>query len=359
LKARVPFTYLQPYSASVEKTTKVPALWLSWFDIDIPTVYPAEAPVVARWTSVGFDNLGRAETKTVMCRHHDGHFYVLASQLGDVVQKADAFSDPGEKSWSKSGQFILMAQVLCAGAVKLKRSTWPEDKRVLAVTEGQFGLDKERSRVFGTQERRFARRHEDAMSDSRDADEAAARRNSHFISIDNVLWRRVSEPKIGVRPTPKLHWFSAVYVELGDGISLDLTGERPGPLEWMFCRLGDYVEAREMAHSRGIAVDERQTLQSAEVLRPELFTFNPNRNRIYRALTSLLEGYELDLGQMSSEAIHSYLDLRAAVDQLDANSEIADMKCVLGTRLRDFLALMPGDEKSVRVRLSQLLAEIA
>jgi hypothetical protein len=293
-----------------------------------------------------------------LCRHYDGEFYVLASELGDVVQKADTFFESGERGWSQKGQFILLAQVLSAGAVKLKRSSWPEDKRVRAVTEGQFDPDKEQSRVFETKTRQFARRHADAMSDTREADEAAARRNSRFISIDNVLWRRVSEPKIGARPKPQLPWFSAVYVELGDGISLDLTGERPSPLEWMFYRLGGYDEAREMARARGIVVDERQTLQSVEVLRPELFTFKPEGNRIHRALISLLEEYETDIGQMGSEVIKAYLDLRSAVDHLDANFEIADTKRVLGTRLSGFLSLVASDENSVRFRLCQVLNEI-
>jgi hypothetical protein len=334
---------MKPYLAPGKVGPTLPALWISGFDIEIPELEPTQAPVVATWTSTCADNIGRAGTKTVSCRYHEGSFYVLASILGDVVQNSDRFADPGDKQWQLSAQFVLLAQVLCAGATKIKNSSWPENKRVLAVTDEHFSTATHEDRVVDTQTRKFARRHADAMMDTMEVDRAAARRNSEFISVDNVLWRRVSEPKIGVRPTPDLPWFSAVYVELGDGISLDLTGERPGPLEWMFFPLDEIAAARARAVERGMQIDERSTLSSTNITRPDLFSFQAAENHVYRTLKYAVKELGSCVGSMSSEAAESYLNLRDEVDRLGTGSEFAEMESALETHMLPFLSLMPED----------------
>lgn len=342
MKARIPYTFMRPVHSGKDRNGELPALWISGFEVDIPEMDGRDAPVVASWTTNFVNHFQRADRKTVRCRHRDGRFYVLASENGDFETVAGRFADVAERDWRDAAHFVQMATVLCGGASPIGGLSpdQSDSKRCVAVSF-ELGSPGGEERVVEIFSRKTASRHPETMIDTQVADLAAARRQAEgLVVIDGVLWRAVCEPKISMKVVALLG-AAVLSVEFGDGVTLDLSGDRPRPRRRLFFPLDAMDAASHAVRLLDLRLREDTSLVTTAIREPGLFSFDAGKNLACRILAMGVELHGWAVGGMDVGQIEAFVALREAVGRLGSHSDDAEIGVALGTVFAGFLDLMP------------------
>lgn len=285
MHVRLPFAYLHEYFNVGGKKISTRNLY-DWIEADLREVSSREAPLAARWQEM---NGNTDRWNGVEVRFHAGNFHRPAFyedsgdwlERGDTVISVEKLVDPN----GPSETIQLMAN--CGGS----RS---------AIVNAYQG--KVNSRVPKPESVEF---------DLGDNEEEARRRAEEFVSrflvIDGRVWKRVHEPVlVNHADDPLIAWPEIHRRITTTEPTFKSFGAPPHFAAHRIDRIDRWEGYREVDRRERLNVKARDI----EVLLPDAFTFDEERNAMRRSVEAFIELVGPDVWRWDRDRINRFLKIR-------------------------------------------------
>lgn len=287
MQVRLPFAYTHEYFNVGGKKISTRNLY-DWIEVDIREVPSTEAPLAARWQECDRSDRWHG----VEVRYNDGHFYEPADYedtgdwmvRGDTVMPADKLVDPN----GPSETINLMAN--CGGSQTAIVNAFQGKPNSKPPKPGGVEFD------LGDNETEVRRKAESYLEG--------------ILIIDGTVWRRVHEPVlVNYADDPLIAWPEIHRRIITTEPTFRSFGAPPHFSAHRIDRI-DRIDRWEGYRAPGNRERLKVTARDIEVLLPDAFTFDEERNAMRRSLEAFLELVGQDVWRWCRERIERFLKIR-------------------------------------------------